>query len=112
MSHSWLDSVPTDPPQHHARRPTVVRESSDTALVTGQTRSCASPQKPLSPHERVTQDYRNKVASTSCPADSATRGTGFVCEYPRVRRDEVLQLFSLCGLQVCYLIKLQRRLYL
>lgn len=74
-SHSWLDSVPTDPPQHHARRPTVVRESSDTALVTGQTRSCASPQKPPSPHERVTQDYRNKVSSKSCPTDSATRGS-------------------------------------
>ncbi|KAH7938603.1 hypothetical protein HPB51_028877 [Rhipicephalus microplus] len=73
-SHSWLDSVPTDPPQHHARRPTVVRESSDTALVTGQTRSCASPQKPPSPHERVTLDYRNKVSSKSCPTDSATRG--------------------------------------
>ncbi|KAL3198653.1 hypothetical protein MRX96_044359, partial [Rhipicephalus microplus] len=74
-SHSWLDGVPTDPPQHHARRPTVVRESSDTALVTVQTRSCASPQKPPSPHERVTQDYRNKVASKSCPTDSATRGS-------------------------------------
>ncbi|KAL3203445.1 hypothetical protein MRX96_011982 [Rhipicephalus microplus] len=63
MSHSWLDSVPNNPPQHHARRTTAVRESSDGALVTGQTRSCASPQKSPSPHERVMQDYRNQVAS-------------------------------------------------
>ncbi|KAL3229842.1 hypothetical protein MRX96_048536 [Rhipicephalus microplus] len=35
MSHSWLKNVLTDPPQHHARRPTVLGESSDTALVMG-----------------------------------------------------------------------------
>ncbi|KAL3225162.1 hypothetical protein MRX96_049336 [Rhipicephalus microplus] len=63
MSHSWLDSVPNNPHKHQARRPTVVRESSEPALVTGQTRSCASPQMSPSPHDQVTQDYHNKAAS-------------------------------------------------
>ncbi|KAL3201233.1 hypothetical protein MRX96_012720 [Rhipicephalus microplus] len=75
MSHSWLESVPNDPPQHDAKRPTVVCESSDPALAICQTRSCGSPQKPPSPHERVTRDCRSKAASKNCPTDSAKRGS-------------------------------------
>ncbi|XP_072145969.1 uncharacterized protein [Dermacentor andersoni] len=63
MYHSWLDIVPSNPPQPCTKEPSLKGPSSDPALLIGQTTNGSPSQKESSPHNLKTQVLRKKAAS-------------------------------------------------